>query len=204
VDPEARATSFPAYGSAAADFEGYAASVTRTRVADPATGEPVSEPGVPGELLIDGAMIFDGYLDADNADVFTADGYFRTGDLVEIVGDPPKFYRIAGRCKDIINRGGMKISPAEIDVLLEGFPGVAEAAVCSYPDERLGERICACFVMEPGTEEVSVDDVAAFLEEKGIAKFKLPERVEFLDALPRNPLGKVQRFLLQEQVGGGD
>lgn len=204
ADPEARATSFPAYGSAAADFEGYAASVTRTRVADPATGEVVSEPGVPGELLIDGAMIFDGYLDTDNADVFTADGYFRTGDLVEIVGDPPKFYRIAGRCKDIINRGGMKISPAEIDILLEGFPGAAEAAVCSYPDERLGERICACLVMEPGADEPSVDDVAAFLTAQGLAKFKLPERVECMDALPRNPLGKVQRFLLQEQVGGGD
>jgi acyl-CoA synthetase (AMP-forming)/AMP-acid ligase II len=204
ADPEERATSFPAYGADAADFAGYAASVTRTRVADPSTGELISEPGVPGELLIDGAMLFDGYLDADNTDVFTTDGYFRTGDLVEIVGDPPKFYRIAGRCKDIINRGGMKISPAEIDVLLEGFPGVAEAAVCSYPDERLGERICACFVMEPGTDEISVDDVAAFLTEKGLAKFKLPERVEFLDALPRNPLGKVQRFLLQEQVGGAD
>ena len=86
-------------------------SAIATRVADPATGEEVTATGERGELLISGPTVFDGYYQHDNRDVFTDDGYFRTGDLVEISGEQGGFYRIVGRCKDIINRGGMKISP---------------------------------------------------------------------------------------------
>ncbi|MCB1701258.1 MAG: acyl--CoA ligase [Halioglobus sp.] len=172
-----------------------------TRVADPDTGEEVVAAGARGELLISGATVFDGYLDSDNTAVFSQDGYFRTGDLVEICGENSNYYRIVGRCKDIINRGGMKISPAEIDLALEQHPGLLEAAVCAYPDERLGEKICACLVLPEEGGAPTLEDLQAYLSQQGFAKFKLPERIELLARLPRNPLGKVQRFALQDIVG---
>ena len=95
----------------------------RSKVIDPDSGADITQPGTPGELCFAGATVFDGYLGDSDEDVFTADGYFRTGDLVEICGEPPNYYRIVGRCKDIINRGGMKILPVEIDTLLEASPG---------------------------------------------------------------------------------
>ena len=176
-----------------------AGALIATKVVDPASGECCVADGERGELLISGATVFDGYFHHDNEDVFDAEGYFRTGDLVEISGQG-RFYRIVGRCKDIINRGGMKISPVELDVALEHHPAVVEAAVCAYPDERLGEKICACLVLEPDCDSPTLEELQAYLLEQGFAKFKLPERIEVLPALPRNPLGKVQRFSLQEQV----
>ena len=171
-----------------------------TKVADPETGEEFTEIGDKGELLVSGATVIDGYFKHDNVDVFSKDGYFRTGDLVEICGEKGQYYRIVGRCKDIINRGGMKISPAEIDVLLESYPGSADAAVCGYPDERLSEKVCACLVLHEGSEKPGLSELQNWLLEKGLAKFKLPERIEVFEALPRNPVGKVQRFRLMDIV----
>ena len=171
-----------------------------TRVADPDTGMEVTRKGERGELLICGATVFDGYLAHDNSDMFNEDGYFRTGDLVEICGDNGDYYRIVGRCKDIINRGGMKISPVELDVALEQLPDVTEAAVCAYADERLGEKICACLVLAPGADEPTLESLQHMLLQSGFAKFKLPERIELFDQLPRNALAKVQRFVLQDIV----
>ena len=148
---------------------------------------------------VSGSLV-DGYLGYTGDDIFTEDGYFRTGDLVEICGDPPRYYRIAGRCKDIINRGGMKISPSEIDTLLEGFPGIAEVAVAPYPDDTLGEKICACIVTVDGREAPTLEAICDFLLAHDIAKFKLPERIEIIDALPRNPLGKVLRHELSDRI----
>jgi len=135
-------------------------------------------------------------------DVFTEDGYFRTGDLVEICGEKGEFYRIAGRIKDIINRGRMKISPAELDTVLESYPGLIEVAVCAYPDAELGERICACLVLQEGLSPPQLADLCQFLEAKGVAKFKWPERLEVVGQLPRNPLGKVLRHVLSQSVAG--
>ena len=172
----------------------------KTKVADPASGEEVTAIGERGELLVSGASVFDGYFEHDGEDVFSADGYFRTGDLVEIGGNNGEFYRIVGRCKDIINRGGMKISPLELDVALEQHPDIVEVAVCSYPDERLGEKICACVVMKPSADTISMEAMQEFLIELGLAKFKMPERIETFEQLPRNAVGKVQRFVLQDTV----
>ncbi len=190
-EPEVRAAMFPRPG--ADDY-------LKTRVADPESGAEVVAIGERGELLVSGATVFDGYFEHDNTDVFTSENFFRTGDLVEICGDSGEFYRIVGRCKDIINRGGMKISPVELDLALEEHPQVLEAAVCAYPDERLGEKICACLVMKPGMEPLTLPDVQAYLLDFGLAKFKLPERIEYITALPRNALGKVQRFALQDRL----
>ena len=190
-DPEIRAAMFPQPGSG---------DMLKTKVADPETGAEITAAGERGELLVSGATVFDGYFEHDNQGVFYEDGYFRTGDLVEICGDKGDFYRIAGRCKDIINRGGMKISPTELDVALEEHPEVAEAAVCAYPDERLGEKICACLVMKPDSPLLSMESLQAYLLELGLAKFKLPERIRGFDQLPRNAVGKVQRFVLEDIV----
>lgn len=190
-DPEVRATMFRRPESD---------ERMQAKVADPDTGKEISTVGERGELLISGATVFDGYFNHDNQDVFSQDGYFRTGDLVEICGENGEYYRIAGRCKDIINRGGMKISPFELDSALEQHPDLLDAAVCAYPDERLGEKICACLVMKPGIELMTMEALQKHLLAVGLAKFKLPERIVAYDALPRNALGKVQRFELQDEV----
>ncbi len=171
-----------------------------TRVADPDSGAEMAAVGDRGELLISGATVFDGYLDHDNSDLFSVDGYFRSGDLVEICGEAGDYYRIVGRCKDIINRGGMKISPVELDVALEQHPDLAEAAVCAYPDERLGEKICACLVPGEAGRAPGLEELQGWLLARGFARFKIPERIELFEQLPRNPLGKVQRFSLQDEV----
>jgi acyl-CoA synthetase (AMP-forming)/AMP-acid ligase II len=199
-DPETRASMFPRLGCENMPWKGVAHRMVGTRVVVPDSEEDITEPGVPGELLFAGPTIFDGYLGTPNEGVFTSDGWFRTGDLVEICGEPPNFYRIVGRCKDIINRGGMKISPAEIDILLEGYPGIQEGAVCAYSDERLGEKVCACVVPLPDGEPPELERINAFLLEKGLAKFKLPERLMALESLPRNPMNKVMRSELEQMV----
>jgi len=199
-EPEVRASMFPRLGCPNMPWTGASHSMVSNKIVRVGTEEEITAPGEPGELLFAGPTVFDGYLGAGNEDVFTSDGWFRTGDLVEICGEPPNYYRIVGRCKDIINRGGMKISPAEIDVMLESHPGIAEAAVCAYPDEDLGEKICACVVAAAGGEAPGLAGINEFLLQQGLAKFKLPERIMVLERLPRNPLGKVQRHVLQEMV----
>jgi acyl-CoA synthetase (AMP-forming)/AMP-acid ligase II len=200
AEPEVRATMFPRMGVADMPWQGIAHETVRSRVVKPGSEEEITEPGQPGELLFDGATVFDGYLGRTNEDVFTSDGWFRTGDLVEICGEPPNYYRIVGRCKDIINRGGMKISPAEIDILLEACPAISEGAVCAFADEDLGERVCACIVPRPGQDPPGLEELTAYLGDKGLAIFKLPERMVVLESLPRNPVGKVQRHILEQWV----
>jgi acyl-CoA synthetase (AMP-forming)/AMP-acid ligase II len=198
--PDVRATMFPRFGAEGMPFAGITHDSVRSKVIDPDSGADIIDPGLPGELCFAGATVFDGYLGDTGEEVFTADGYFRTGDLVEICGEPPHYYRIVGRCKDIINRGGMKISPSEIDILLEGMPGLQEAAVCAYPDDDLGEKVCACVVPQPGEQPPSLAEVCDYLQRQGIARFKLPERIEVMSALPRNPMNKVVRSALQDAI----
>ena len=196
-----RAIYFPRLGYANIPWQGTVFNSTKTKVCHIETGEEITEVGQKGELLIAGPTIFDGYYNAEQgysaAGCFTDDGYFKTGDMVEICGDPAIFYKIVGRCKDIINRGGMKISPTEIDTLLDAHPDIKEAAVCAYPDERLGEKICAFVVANAAEKTLSLADITEYLNEVGIAKYKLPERIESIAILPRNPMGKVKRFELQ-------
>ncbi|MFK8043045.1 class I adenylate-forming enzyme family protein [Congregibacter sp.] len=198
--PEHRATLFPRLGAEGVDFRSYAEGAILTRLNDPDTGDVIEEPGVAGELTVTGPGVFDGYLNHDGEGVFTEDGYFRSGDLLEICPEQPTHYRIVGRCKDIINRGGIKLSPSELDSLLEGALGLAEAAVCAYADEDLGEKVCACVVPLENVEAPTLEALREHLRDKGVARFKLPERLEIFDELPRNPLGKVTRNVLRDQV----
>ena len=196
-DPEERAAMFPRSGTGHTRWTGPLHETVRSTVVDPETGNELTQKGDRGELCFSGPTVFDGYLNSSRDDLFTSQGFFRTGDVVEICGGDSAFYRIAGRLKDIINRGGMKISPAELDTLLEGHPALAEAAVCAYPDAILGEKICVCIVPTDGGTP-SLEDICAFLMQCGVAKFKLPERLLVIEALPRNPLGKVLRHELAE------
>jgi len=201
--PEDRARYFPRFGVPGIAWESEVAAMLQTRLVDPETEEEIFASGRPGELRCRGAYIFGGYYKqpelSDRA--FDAQGYYRTGDLFEIAGDEalPRFYRFVGRCKDIIVRGGMNISPAELDDLLAGHPLLAEAAVVGIPDARLGE--CVCVAIVPRTEQVpTLAAINDWLRQRQVAVFKLPERLAVIDALPRNPMNKVQRPQLRERV----
>ncbi|HET6970320.1 MAG TPA: class I adenylate-forming enzyme family protein, partial [Phenylobacterium sp.] len=194
-DPEQRARYFPRFGAPGLDWPAAFPAKIRTRLVDPASGEEITAPGREGELRIAGAMTFDGYWKAPelSAAAFDDQGYFRTGDLFEIAPDEGgRYYRFVGRCKEIIIRGGQNISPAELDVLIESHPKVREASCAAYPDERLGERVCAVVALRPG-EALSLAELTAHLKAHDIATFKLPEKLRVVEALPRNPLGKVVR-----------
>jgi acyl-CoA synthetase (AMP-forming)/AMP-acid ligase II len=178
-DPALRARYFPRHGLPG----------TSLKLMDTG-GAEITEPGVPGELGIKGPTVFPGYLKGTGGTPFDEQGYFRTGDMFEIAGEHAQYLRYVDRAKDIIIRGGMNISPAEIENLLSGHPEVADVAVIGVPDPVLGERTCAVIVAAPGTTP-SPETLLEFLRGKQIASFKLPERFEFAGVLPRNPLGKV-------------
>ena len=153
------------------------------------------EAGVEGELRAKGPQVMLGYVDSSlDADAFDADGYFRTGDLGVI--DAEGFVTITGRLKDIIIRNGENISAKEVEDLLFTSPEVTDVAVFGVPDERTGERVVAAIV--PAADATpTVESIGAFLRGEGLRTQALPERVDLVDALPRNPAGKVLKRELQ-------
>jgi acyl-CoA synthetase (AMP-forming)/AMP-acid ligase II len=194
--PEDRAQYFPRFGVAGFKWSSRFASKVRTRLVDLESGEEITQARRPGELRIDGALRFDGYWGEPdlNRRAFDDQGYFCSGDLFEIAGEGPqsRFYRFLGRAKDLIVRGGVKISPAELDALIEGHPDIREAAFCAVPDEVLGERIGVVAVPRPG-HSLSLSSIIDFLRALEVARFKLPEHLREVAELPRNALGKVLR-----------
>jgi cyclohexanecarboxylate-CoA ligase len=151
-----------------------------------------------GELVVDGPERFWGYLDPVlNAPAFTADGWFRTGDLASIDGDGA--VTIRGRSKDIIVRGGENISAKEIEELLYGHPAVEDAAVIAMPDPVLAERVCA-FVVPTAGVEPTLPELTSFLGAQRLASQKLPERLEIVETLPMTASGKVQKHILRQRL----
>ncbi|MEP2371305.1 MAG: class I adenylate-forming enzyme family protein [Ilumatobacter sp.] len=161
------------------------------RLVDLTSGEEITSSGTVGELRFAGPTVFDGYLESDGSE-FDDDGYFRTGDLFEWVDEPPTLMRFVDRAKDIVIRGGMNISAAEVEGLLSGHPSVGECAVVGYPDADLGERLGVFVVATPDTQP-TLDELIGHLRGLGVASYKLPERMDVVDALPRNPVGKVTK-----------
>jgi non-ribosomal peptide synthetase component E (peptide arylation enzyme) len=159
--------------------------------------------GEEGEIAADGPSVHLGYYNNPqaNAEAFTADGWFRTGDL-GVVADEAGNVRIVGRSKEIINRGGKKFFPREVEEILYTHPKVLHAAMVGVADPRLGERNCLCVVPKNGVS-VSLDEFTDFLRDQ-VATYKLPERLEVLDELPFTPTGKIQRFILQRQIDARD
>lgn len=153
--------------------------------------------GVAGAIVVRGPTVMDGYLDdaEANAAAFTPDGWFRTGDLGYL--DEDGFLFVTGRAKELINRGGSQISPAEIDRVLLDHPAVAEAAAFAVPDERLGEEVVAAVVVRQGTA-VTARELRRWLFDR-LALSRAPRRIWFVDSMPRTATGKAQRAVLSER-----
>jgi 2,3-dihydroxybenzoate-AMP ligase len=157
--------------------------------------------GEPGELIVRGPYTLRGYFRSPehNARAFTPDGFYRSGDLLRKL--PSGNYVVEGRVKDLINRGGEKISAEEVENLILSHPAVLNVACVPYPDPVLGERMCACLVVRDG-RTVTMDELVRYLLDFDIAKFKLPERVAFFDALPLSGFGKVSKKELTARLAG--
>lgn len=162
-------------------------------------GKPLA-PGEPGEILVRGYNVMKGYFDApeETAKAIDEDGWLHTGDIGTL--DARGNIKITDRLKDMFIVGGFNAYPAEIENTLLKMPKVGEAAVIGVPDERLGEVGMAFVVPAPG-QSLSPDAVIAWSREN-MANFKVPRRVEVLDALPRNATGKVIKFELRERARG--
>ena len=130
-------------------------------------------------------------------DSFQEDGWFKTGDQAWM--DEDGYIKITGRIKDLIIRGGVNISPADIESVLFSHPRVTNAAVVGMPDPRLGERICAFVILADG-EPLEIKDVQDWMANAGVAKPKWPERIEAVENFPMTPSGKVQKFRLREII----
>jgi 2,3-dihydroxybenzoate-AMP ligase len=156
-------------------------------------------PGEVGELTCRGPYTLRGYYGAPeyNARQFTPDGFYRSGDLMRL--DPSGNYVVEGRKKDLVNRGGEKISAEEIENLILSHPSVQNIACVPIPDLNLGERMCACVILKRNCV-LTLKELVAFLMDKEIAKFKLPERLEVLSDFPVSPFGKVSKKALVEMV----
>ena len=152
-----------------------------------------------GELLVRGPYTLRGYFRVPeyNARTFTSDGFYRSGDLMRL--HPSGNYIVEGRKKDLINRGGEKISAEEIENLILSHPAVLNDACVPMPDPILGERTCAFVILQPGAT-LTLKELTSFLLEKGIAKFKLPERLEVVDDFPLSKFGKVSKHVLTQQI----
>ena len=155
--------------------------------------------GEVGELCARGPYTLRGYYGAPehNAKVFTPDGFYASGDLMR--RHPSGNYMVEGRKKDLVNRGGEKISAEEIENLILAHPAVQNVACVALPDPNLGERMCACVILRPD-HHLTLEELIAFLATKEIAKFKLPERLEIVAEFPLSTFGKVSKKALVETV----
>ena len=143
-----------------------------------------------GEIEIRGASVVPGYFDNETAtrQSFSDGGWFRTGDLA--AADADGNIRITGRVKDVINRGGIKINPTDVENLIDGHPSVAQSAIVPVPDPVLGEKGCVCVTLVDGAS-LTLDELLGYLEANDVAKFKWPERLEIVDAMPVTPTRKI-------------
>jgi acyl-CoA synthetase (AMP-forming)/AMP-acid ligase II/aryl carrier-like protein len=163
----------------------------------------LAAPAIIGEVVIRGRNVTPGYAGnpAANEAAFK-DGWFRTGDQGYL--DEDKYLFLTGRIKELINRGGEKISPREIDEALLEYPGVIQAVAFGVPDERLGEAVFAAVIRSTGLKERDEEtlqlDIREFVSNR-LADFKVPERIVFLDDIPKGPTGKVQRIGLASALG---
>ncbi|WP_433958183.1 (2,3-dihydroxybenzoyl)adenylate synthase [Cytobacillus horneckiae] len=154
--------------------------------------------GSTGQLQAKGPYTIIGYFNAEehNGKAFTTDGYYRTGDLVKLTEEG--YVIVEGRDKDQINRGGEKIAAEEVENYLLAHNNILDAAIVSMPDKFLGERSCAFIIQKH--DELSAKDLKRFLQDKGIASFKIPDRFEFVDRFPYTALGKVSKKNLREII----
>lgn len=168
------------------------------KIVDPETGEECGI-GEPGELCCKGYNVMKGYykMPEETAKAIDEDGYLHSGDLGTV--DEDGYYRVTGRVKDMIIRGGENIYPLEVENFLLGMPGVLDAQVVGIPDERLGEIVGAFIRTRPGYEGMTEEDVREYAIPR-IARYKVPKRVFFVDDFPMTPSMKIQKFKLREMA----
>lgn len=156
-------------------------------------------PGEVGELLVRGPYTIRGYYRAGNYNqqAFTADGFFRTGDLARQT--PEGNLVIHGRRKDVVNRGGEKVPAGEVEDHLLAHPSVSEAAVVAMPDPVMGERTCAYVVPTPGAKP-TLTVLADFIRDRDVAPFKIPDRLELVTSLPKTAVGKIDKSALRARI----
>ncbi|MES2933372.1 MAG: AMP-binding protein, partial [Pseudomonadota bacterium] len=154
--------------------------------------------GTVGHLQTRGPYTIRGYYraEAHNARAFTADGFYRTGDLVQRL--PSGHLIFEGRAKDQINRGGDKVAAEEVENHLLAHPAVHDAALVAMPDAYLGERSCAFVIARDGAPRAA--ELNRFLRERGLASYKIPDRIEFIDEFPKTGVGKVDKRVLRERI----
>ena len=202
-DAQFRSLYLPRFGPKELTWHNRVGKMVESKLVDVDSGEEITEPNHPGELKIRGPGVFSGYWQAPeiNARVFDADGYFSTGDLFELIREngADRYYRVVGRLKDIIVRSGMKISPLEIEEIIQTHPSIVEVAVIPYPHRSHGEISCACVVVAEG-QTITLEEIIQLLEDKKVASFKLPEKIMIVETLPRNAVGKVLKSALIDRV----
>lgn len=191
-------TSNPYEGERVAGSVGFPLPGVDLRIVDPESGAPT--PGEIGMIEVRGPNVFKGYwrMPEKTAEEFRADGFFITGDLGYT--DERGYVHIAGRAKDLIISGGFNIYPAEVENALDALPEVAESAVIGIPHPDMGEAVVAVVKLAPGAEPNEHAIIAALAGE--LARFKQPRRIMFVDELPRNTMGKVQKKDLRETHTG--
>lgn len=202
TDAGDRARFFPRYGAPVFRWSNRVSRGMETKLISPATGKEIIEPNQVGEMMIKGPTVFPGYWNRKELTqrAFDTNGFFHTGDLFAIDGESNNRYRLIGRLKDIIIRGGMNISPEELETLLIEHPKIADVAVIGVPEDQLDDEMVCAVVVPKKEQTVTLTDVNEFLRTKDIAAYKLPKKLIVLDALLRNPLGKVVRRMLKEMA----
>jgi non-ribosomal peptide synthetase component E (peptide arylation enzyme) len=160
-------------------------------------------PGESGELCFRGASCFTGYFNEPDSGptTLTADGFFRTGDLMkEVRLGGRSYFLFEGRLSDNINRGGEKIGAEELERLLSGYPGISDVRVTAMPDRIYGEKVCAFVIVRPGCKIPTVAEIGEYLLGLGLAKYKLPERIEPVVEFPLTSVGKVDKAKLRALI----
>jgi non-ribosomal peptide synthetase component E (peptide arylation enzyme) len=172
------------------------------RILEAGTEEEVG-PGEVGELCFRGPSSLRGYYNApgQTREALTADGFVRTGDLAKAHRIEGRlYYSFEGRLKDNINRGGEKFGTEEVENFIRQHPAVADVAVVAMPDEMLIERACAYLVPRPGMQAPDVRSLGGFLNSRGLAKFKFPERIEVVESFPVTRVGKLDKGQLRKAI----
>lgn len=157
----------------------------------------ICPPGVPGRFFVQTASCFGGYLKRPHLNSVDEDGWFDTGDIAR--ADADGYIRICGRTKDVIIRGAENIPVVEVEALLYSHPAIDKVALIGYPDDRLGERVCAVVSLKDGAV-FDLEEMVAFLIGKRLTKQYIPEKLMILDALPMTTSGKIQKFELRDVV----
>jgi len=180
---------------------GRACPTSEVALRSPSDGVLLTHDGAVGEIVTRGPTTFLGYFDDQPAtsEAFTAEGWMRSGDLAVVVEGN---FRIVGRIKEVILRGGVTIVPADVEAAAAVL-GLGEVAAVALPDERLGERVCLCLLQDDSTSGVDLDTVHRQLDAAGVGRHLWPDQIVLVSGFPRTDLGKVQRTKLKTSILAG-